>query len=110
MGSALAALLDQLGVEVRDPAPSRDRGIEAAHALVHQSWSKFLSVFGVGTSHALVGYDRLRAASPEPDHPTLVLLTDHELALRDFAELAQTAGVDPLGPVRDVIERMRPIG
>jgi hypothetical protein len=104
MGFALAALLDDWDVEAPDPGQSRRRGVESAERLANQSWNEFLSEFATGTSRALAGYERLRAAAPEPDHPTLVLLSEHEIALRDFAEIAQQGTADPLAPVRKMIQ------
>ena len=108
MAHALETLRDEAGIAPIDVASSRARGVAAAERFATRPWNEFLAEFAVGTSDALTGYAKLRAAAPKPNHPVLVLLTEHEVALREFGEVAQQTAVDPLTAVRRVLRRLQP--
>jgi hypothetical protein len=106
MASALARMLQRFGLAAPDAMAGRRRGVEAARAFANRPWSAFLAKFEEGTQRALVGYERLRQAAPNADDPVLVALTDHELALRHFAEQSLRGDSDALDPVLAVIDRL----
>lgn len=106
MRDALETLFEQLDIERPDHTAAKRRGREAAHAIGTETWPSFLATFDAGTTRALDGYSRLRAA-PDRDDPALVALTSHEEALRAFAQLEQIAAPDSLAAVRSVIEHLR---
>lgn len=110
MCAALGALIDSLGLTRPNSTQTTDRGEAAAAGLAPQPWQTFLSEFEGGTRLALEGYEKLRSEAPDQDDPVLVVLTQHEQALRSFAQRGMDGANDALGPVREVIQQLKGLG
>ena len=106
MRLALEALMERCGMPRRNTSDAAVRAADAASSISEQPWRSFLDSFGQATSRALDGYEKLRRAAPDPDAPVLLLLIDHEVALREFAERSLAGHPSPLAHMDAVIERL----
>ena len=92
-------LLDKYGLQPRDESVIHDQG--KGYVKVHQSysWHDFMNHIIKRYPGYLDDFKRLEDMAPREDLPALNLLTEHEIAVIDFAKMELAGNPDSLLPL-----------
>jgi len=98
---AVRPLLHKYGLEPRQESVIRDQG--KAYVEVHQSysWREFMTYIVKRYPGYLDDFAGLENLAPAEDLPALNVLTDHEVAVIEFAEMELAGDPDSLKPLYD---------
>ena len=88
----LAPVLKRYGLEARRDATSTALGVEAALADGEKSWEELVTHFCHDYPPYIEQFEAMQAAGAELDQPALQALTEHEIAIVEFAQ-RELAGV-----------------
>lgn len=90
----LRPVLARYGLTARPDAESGVRGIKAADADAEKSWQQLIIHFRDDYAPYILEFETLEAAGTDEDQPALRALTQHEVAIVEFAK-RELAAVQP---------------
>ncbi len=101
---AVEPLLRKYGLVAQDEAILKNQG--RSYLKLHQSysWTEFMAYIVERYPEYLDEFEALEAMAPAEDLPALKLLTEHEVAVIDFAKRELAADADSLAPLLRYLE------
>ena len=102
---SVTPLLAKYGLRSRDTAALHRAGRENVQRHQAWSWIEFMTHIHRHYPGYLDEFEALKDMAPTEDHPALDRLTEHEIAVIEFARRELAGDPDSTGPVLDYLDR-----